>query len=133
MLATVIVPTHDHGPLLRLAVRSALRQTVEDLEVLVIGDGATEVSGDPEEQVRLLLARGQVGEEFAQPGVAGDGAGQGFVGGRDTGGLATGEGEVLGADRRRPSHGCHPCHPCHERHSGTSWTSRPRGAAHCPA
>jgi GalNAc5-diNAcBac-PP-undecaprenol beta-1,3-glucosyltransferase len=40
--ATVIVPTHDHGPLLELAVRSALRQTVQDVEVLIVGDGATE-------------------------------------------------------------------------------------------
>jgi glycosyltransferase involved in cell wall biosynthesis len=36
---TVIVPTHDHGALLGLAVRSALRQSLSDLEVLVIGDG----------------------------------------------------------------------------------------------
>jgi hypothetical protein len=40
--ATVIVPTHDHGPTLEPAVGSALAQTVEELEVLVIGDGATE-------------------------------------------------------------------------------------------
>ena len=39
MLATVLVPTHDHGPLLSAAVRSALDQTVRDLEVLVVGDG----------------------------------------------------------------------------------------------
>jgi GalNAc5-diNAcBac-PP-undecaprenol beta-1,3-glucosyltransferase len=38
-LATVIVPTHDHGPLLELAVGSALRQTVADVEVLIVGDG----------------------------------------------------------------------------------------------
>ena len=40
--ATVIVPTHDHGPTLEPAVASALAQTVAELEVLVIGDGATE-------------------------------------------------------------------------------------------
>jgi len=42
--ATVIVPTHDHGPTLRFAVASALAQTVEDIEVLVIGDGVPDVT-----------------------------------------------------------------------------------------
>jgi hypothetical protein len=40
--ATVLIPTHDHGPLLELAVRSALAQTVADLEILVVGDGVPE-------------------------------------------------------------------------------------------
>ena len=39
--ATVLVPTHSHGPLLGPAVRSALNQTVRDLEVLIVGDGPT--------------------------------------------------------------------------------------------
>ncbi len=39
--ATVLVPTHNHGPLLSLAVGSALRQTVDDIEVLIVGDGPT--------------------------------------------------------------------------------------------
>ena len=59
--ATVIVPTHDHGPLLALAVRSALGQTVQDLEVIVIGDGAdeaTRITGQAlaagDERVRFL-------------------------------------------------------------------------------
>jgi GalNAc5-diNAcBac-PP-undecaprenol beta-1,3-glucosyltransferase len=42
--ATVIVPTHDHGPLLELAVRSALTQTVAEVEVLIVGDGATDAT-----------------------------------------------------------------------------------------
>lgn len=42
--ATVIVPTHDHGPTLRFALASALAQTVEDIEVLVIGDGVPDVT-----------------------------------------------------------------------------------------
>jgi glycosyltransferase involved in cell wall biosynthesis len=42
--ATVIVPTHDHGPTLRLSVGSALAQTIEDIEVLVIGDGVPDVT-----------------------------------------------------------------------------------------
>jgi glycosyltransferase involved in cell wall biosynthesis len=42
--ATVLIPTHDHGPTLFRSVRSALEQTVEDLEVLVVGDGAPPVT-----------------------------------------------------------------------------------------
>lgn len=44
VVATVIVPTHDHGPTLRFALASALAQTVEDIEVLVIGDGVPDVT-----------------------------------------------------------------------------------------
>lgn len=40
--ATVLIPTHDHGLTLRYAVASALAQTVADLEVFVVGDGAPE-------------------------------------------------------------------------------------------
>jgi hypothetical protein len=39
--ATVIIPTHNHGPLVRLAVESALRQSEPRLEVIIVGDGAT--------------------------------------------------------------------------------------------
>lgn len=38
--ATVLVPTYDHGPTLWWSVGSALAQSVEDLEVLIVGDGA---------------------------------------------------------------------------------------------
>jgi glycosyltransferase involved in cell wall biosynthesis len=38
-VATVVLPTHDHGPLLRLSLKSVQEQTVEDLEIFVIGDG----------------------------------------------------------------------------------------------
>ncbi|MEZ5288215.1 MAG: glycosyltransferase family A protein [Vicinamibacterales bacterium] len=41
--AMVVIPTHDHASTLGLAVESALAQTVVDLDVVVIGDGA----GDP--------------------------------------------------------------------------------------
>jgi GalNAc5-diNAcBac-PP-undecaprenol beta-1,3-glucosyltransferase len=39
--ATVIVPTHEHAWTLPHAVGSALSQTVSDIEVAIIGDGAT--------------------------------------------------------------------------------------------
>ena len=37
--ATILVPTFDHGPTVRYAVESALAQTVDDLEIVVLGDG----------------------------------------------------------------------------------------------
>ena len=44
LAATVLVPTHDHGSTLRRSIASALAQTVSDLEVLVVGDGAPDVT-----------------------------------------------------------------------------------------
>ena len=43
-VATVIVPTHDHGPTLRVTLASALAQTVADIEIFVIGDGVPDVT-----------------------------------------------------------------------------------------
>jgi hypothetical protein len=44
LAATVLVPTHDHGATLLRSVPSALAQTVEDIEVFVIGDGVPPVT-----------------------------------------------------------------------------------------
>jgi hypothetical protein len=41
MIASVVVPTWNAPDTLGASVRSALRQTVHDLEVLVVGDGVT--------------------------------------------------------------------------------------------
>lgn len=41
MRIAVIIPTFDHGPLLRLAVASVRSQTVPDIAIHVIGDGVT--------------------------------------------------------------------------------------------
>jgi hypothetical protein len=49
--ASVIVPTHDHGELLAVAVGSALDQTVTDLEVIVVGDGITDAARPAVERV----------------------------------------------------------------------------------
>jgi len=43
-VATVIIPTFDHGPTLLYSVGSALAQTVEDLEIFIIGDGVPAVT-----------------------------------------------------------------------------------------
>ena len=42
--ATVLVPTHDHGPTLLYSVRSALAQTIPDIEVFIVGDGVPDVT-----------------------------------------------------------------------------------------
>jgi GalNAc5-diNAcBac-PP-undecaprenol beta-1,3-glucosyltransferase len=46
LVATILIPTHNHGPTLRASVASALRQTVSEIEVLIIGDGVTEETRD---------------------------------------------------------------------------------------
>ncbi len=40
--ATVLIATHDRGPLLTYSVASALAQTVQEIEVLIAGDGVTD-------------------------------------------------------------------------------------------
>ena len=45
--ATILIPTHDHGPTLRASIASALRQTVP-FEIFVIGDGV------PDETRRIM-------------------------------------------------------------------------------
>ena len=48
---SVVIPTHNHGPLLRYALSSALAQTVQEIEVLVIGDGAPRVTREIMDEV----------------------------------------------------------------------------------
>jgi len=42
--ATVVIPTHNHGETLRYAVSSVQAQTVQDFEILIVGDGAPDVT-----------------------------------------------------------------------------------------
>lgn len=42
--ATVVIPTFDHGPTLLRSIPSALAQSVEEIEVLVVGDGVPDVT-----------------------------------------------------------------------------------------
>ena len=42
--ATVLIPTHDHGPMLCYAARSALAQTMSNIEVFIVGDGASDAT-----------------------------------------------------------------------------------------
>lgn len=51
--ASILIPTHDRADTLRFAVASALRQSVSDLEVIIIGDG---VSRSVREQALALTS-----------------------------------------------------------------------------
>jgi len=42
--ATVLIPTFDHGPLIRHALAAAQGQTERDLEIFVVGDGAPAIT-----------------------------------------------------------------------------------------
>lgn len=42
--ATIVIPTFDHGLTLFRSVGSALKQTVADIEIFIIGDGVPDVS-----------------------------------------------------------------------------------------
>jgi hypothetical protein len=44
--ATVLIPTHDHGPTLRHSVATALAQTVTDIEIFIVGDGMPDAARD---------------------------------------------------------------------------------------
>ena len=63
----MLIPTHDHGPTLRHSVTSALNQTLSDIEILVVGDGAPDVTREvmaeligQDERVRFLdLPKGE--------------------------------------------------------------------------
>jgi glycosyltransferase involved in cell wall biosynthesis len=46
MRFTVLIPTHNNGPVVGRAIRSVLRQTERDFELLVVGDGAPEETID---------------------------------------------------------------------------------------
>lgn len=42
--ATVLIPTHDHWYTLPYAIESASRQTLEEIEILVVGDGVPDAT-----------------------------------------------------------------------------------------
>ena len=42
--ATVLIPTHAHGETLRYSIPTALRQTVRDIEVFIVGDGVPDIT-----------------------------------------------------------------------------------------
>lgn len=57
MKATVLIPTHDHGPTLRPSVASALAQTVSDIEIFIVGDGMPDEARDVARSVARLDPR----------------------------------------------------------------------------
>ena len=55
--ATIVIPTHDRPRLLERAVASALAQTVEDVQVVVVDDGSAEPVRLARQDPRLLVLR----------------------------------------------------------------------------
>jgi len=45
-LVTVLIPTHDHPSTLDLVVASVLRQTIDALDIVIVGDGVTDDTRD---------------------------------------------------------------------------------------
>ncbi len=50
-LFTVLIATHDHGELIRSAVASLQQQTLQDFELMVVGDGATPATREVVQQL----------------------------------------------------------------------------------
>jgi len=44
VVATVLIPTFNHGPTLRHSVGCVLEQTVSDIEIFIVGDGVPDVT-----------------------------------------------------------------------------------------
>lgn len=62
MRFTVLIPTHDNGPVVRVAIDSVQRQTVEDWELFVVCDGAppetvaaVEEAAEQDERIRSFV------------------------------------------------------------------------------
>lgn len=54
---TVLIPTHDHVDLIRYALASVQAQTFQDFEVLVVGDGAPDRTGEFMAEISATDAR----------------------------------------------------------------------------
>lgn len=67
MKATVLIPTHDHGPTLRHSVTSALRQSVKEIEVFIVGDGMPEAARDVARSLARLDSRIRLFESSKAP------------------------------------------------------------------
>jgi glycosyltransferase involved in cell wall biosynthesis len=65
---SVVIPVHRGGPFVRDAVRSAITQSLDDLEVLVVSDGCTEDLTDLERMDRRVqvLDRDHAGVSIAR-------------------------------------------------------------------
>lgn len=71
MRFTVLIPTYDNGPVVRRAIRSVLRQTEQDFELFVVGDGAPEetltaVRNLAENDARIRLFAYEKGERHGE-------------------------------------------------------------------
>ena len=57
---SVVIPSRDRWPLLRVALRSVFDQTLRDIEVIVVDDGSRDETPDALERIddeRLIVER----------------------------------------------------------------------------
>ncbi|MEA2240211.1 MAG: hypothetical protein QOC81_4935 [Thermoanaerobaculia bacterium] len=55
--ATVLIPTHNHGETLRYSVPTALRQSVGNIEVFIVGDGVPDVTREIASELAAVDSR----------------------------------------------------------------------------
>jgi len=57
VVATVLIPTHNHGRLLTYAARSVLEQSVGDIELFIVGDGVDDATREAAREAAALDSR----------------------------------------------------------------------------
>ena len=76
-LVDIVIPTHDHARLLQFSVRSAQEQSIDDLRIIIVGDGIGDDTRDAVSELmrsddRIVLhdlpkAGGRTGEAHRNP------------------------------------------------------------------
>jgi glycosyltransferase EpsJ len=57
---TIIVPTYNAEKFLRKALDSLLRQTLQNIEIIIVNDGSTDSSGNIAEEYKKIDSRFRV-------------------------------------------------------------------------
>jgi glycosyltransferase involved in cell wall biosynthesis len=66
MRATILVPTYNHGRTLWYSVRSALAQTISEIEIFIVGDGISDEGRTTEAPLFCTLTNPTISKEFGK-------------------------------------------------------------------